>query len=319
MPARPRLEPADLGEPLPVAARWADVDTRRHVNNIAVHGLHLEARQRWCTRALGEAAFPHNPLLLRPLRVVTEFWDECHYPAPLQAGVRAQPRPDDRLQLLGGLFQHGRPLGLQQAVLQAWQADGVQPAPWPAGWAQPLAQAMLRRQGASELAPSLTQPLAGTAPAGAADAAHYPVHGPLASRYGDLDADGLCSELAVLRAIEQARALTLQAAFAAAGGDPLRDWVRLLVARIDLHCHHHRAPGASWQLAGALLHCGARSSAVLRVAVFDAAGQVLQAVADCVMVYTRPGDDAVAALPDALRQALVDLAWRGPPPPDTTA
>ena len=45
--------PSAHGSTQPVAARFADVDTRRHVNNIAVYGMHPEARQRWLTAAGG--------------------------------------------------------------------------------------------------------------------------------------------------------------------------------------------------------------------------------------------------------------------------
>ena len=48
-----RHEPSAYGSSQPVAARFADVDTRRHVNNIAVYGLHHEARQRWLMAAGG--------------------------------------------------------------------------------------------------------------------------------------------------------------------------------------------------------------------------------------------------------------------------
>jgi acyl-CoA thioesterase FadM len=334
-----RHDAAAYGPPLPVAARWSDVDTRRHVNNIAVYGLHQEARQRWWLQQLGDAAFPHNPVAVRPLRTTTEFWHECHYPQPVDAGVRLLAAadgllPQAPLQLASGLFQHGVAVGAQHSTLAAWPADLATPQPWPAAWLSRLPGACPGPDAGGQGGPAGQADAAdgadpadaaGTALHTAADHRAYAVHGTLASRYGDLDADGCTSELAGLRAIEQARALTLQAAFAAAGGEPERDWVRLLVARIDMRWAHHRPPPPGWALAGAVLRTG-RSSVVLRVAMLGlpnpahtastagSAVQVrptLQAVADCVMVYTRPEDNAVAALPAGLHAALAGLAWRG--------
>ena len=222
-----RHDPTAYGSTQPVAARYVDVDTRRHVNNIAVYGLHQEARQRWLMAARGGSA-------------------------GLATGLA--DRVADRV---------------------AVRPAGDTPASHP--------------------------------PAGVDQRQHYPVAATLASRYGDFDADGGSSELAVMRGIEQARAALLKAAFAAAGGQPERDWVCLLVARIDLQFVHHRAPPAHWALASAVTHTG-RSSAVLRVAIFD--GLTLQATADCVMVYTDPaGAPGAAALPLALRAALQSFHW----------
>lgn len=308
-----RHDPAAYGITQPVAARYADVDTRRHVNNIAVYGLHQEARQRWLMAAgVGSAGLaagladlaadraavrPAGSLLLKPLSSRTEFWQECHYPAPIDARLRLLQASPAGLTLAGGLFQGGVCVGMQQTRLAAWAPDL-------------RTTDALPQDGLGSLAGSV-RPVNDTPashpPAGADQRQHYPVAAKLASRYGDFDADGGSSELAVMRGIEQARAALLKAAFAAAGGQPERDWVSLLVARIDLHWVHHRAPPAHWALAAAVTHTG-RSSAVLRVAMFE--GQSLQATADCVMVYTDPaGAPGAAPLPLALRAALQSFHW----------
>ncbi len=137
-------------------------------------------------------------------------------------------------------------------------------------------------------------------PAGSGDLHRYPVQQPYASRYGDLDADDCSSETAVMRGLEQARSALLKSAVALAGGEPERDWMQWVVARIELHFAAHRPPPAVWTMAGAFAHIG-RTSAVLRVALFD--GQALQAVGDCVLVHT--GDGTAAGpqpVPDALRR-----------------
>ena len=87
-----RHDPAAYGSTQPVAARFANVDTRRHVNNIAVYGLHHEVRQRWLMAAGAVAdrgaVWPTGSLLLKPLTSRTEFWQECQYPAPSSAQLR---------------------------------------------------------------------------------------------------------------------------------------------------------------------------------------------------------------------------------------
>ncbi len=292
-----RHDPSAYGSTQPVAARFADVDTRRHVNNIAVYGLHHEARQRWLMAAGGAAVWPDGSLLLKPLSSRTEFWQECHYPSPTVAPLRLLQASPEGLTLAGGLFQGGVCVGMQQTRLGAWAPDLSTSALLPAAWLGDLAGSV---QPAGEMAASHR-------PAGTEQRQHYPVAATLASRYGDFDADGGSSEAAVMRGLEQARAALLKAAFAAAGGHPERDWVSLVVARIDLHWVHHRAPPAHWALASAVTHTG-RSSAVLRVAMFD--GPSLQATADCVMVYTDPaGAPGAAPLPPALRAALQSFHW----------
>ena len=299
-----RHDLAAYGSTQPVAARYGDVDTRRHVNNIAVYGLHQEARQRGLMaagRAAGladhAAVWPAGSLLLKPLASHTEFWHECHYPAPIDASLRLLQASPAGLTLAGGLFQGGVCVGMQQTRLAAWAPDLSTTAALPEDWLGSLAASV---QPAGDLPAS-------HCPTGAAQRHNYPVAATLASRYGDFDADGGTSEAAVMRGIEQARAALLKAAFAAAGGQPERDWVSLLVARIDLQFVHHRAPLAHWALASAVTHTG-RSSAVLRVAMFD--GPSLQATADCVMVYTDPAGPAGAApLPPALRAALQSFHW----------
>jgi acyl-CoA thioesterase FadM len=306
-----RHDPAAYGASQPAPTRFADVDTRRHVNNIAVHGLHAEARQHWLMAVGGAAVWPLGTLRLKPLASRTEFWRECHYPALVSAGVRLLGASAHGLTLAGGLFQDGACVGMQQTQLAAWGDDLASRVALPAD----MLAALRAEPAAAAPASSLPDSAAATThgpmprPAGSDDRLHYPVAATLTSRYGDFDADGCSSEAAVMRGVEQARAALLQAAFAAAGADPETGWTQLLVARIDLHWAHHRAPPRQWALASAVTHTG-RSSAVLRVAMFD--GDTLHAVADCVMVYTDPtGSPGALPLPAPLRAALQALHWRG--------
>ena len=265
--------------------------------------------------------WPAGTLRLKPRHSRTEFWLECHYPDPVTAGVRLLGLAFDRATVATGLFQQGLCVGMQQTTLGAWAPDLSTPLPLPAGFAATLSRHVLP----AENLPPTGLPST-SLPPDAVKRRFYPVEATFSARYGDFDADGCTSEAAVLRGIEQARAAVLQTAIAAAGGNAEQDWVNLLVARIDLHWAHHRAPPKTWALAGAVLSVG-RSSVLLRVAMFD--GERLHAMADNVMVYVAPvvatppaalepaAELAAAAptarepLPPPLRDALQALAWRG--------
>ena len=51
-----------------LALQYAHLDTIRHVNNVAVHGLHVEARIRYQLAVLGQAHLFSDTVLLRPRR-----------------------------------------------------------------------------------------------------------------------------------------------------------------------------------------------------------------------------------------------------------
>lgn len=283
----------------PAATRFADVDTLRHINHIALYALQQEARLQW---QLQHGCLPaEGAMRIRPVAVVTEFWREAHYPQPLRSAVRLLAAGPEALSLATGLFEADHAVGAQQAWLAAWGRQGVTAQAVPSATLAALATPA--QAGADSPPPPR--------PAGSGDLHRYPVQQPYASRYGDLDADDCSSETAVMRGLEQARSALLKSAVALAGGEPERDWMQWVVARIELHFAAHRAPPAVWTMAGAFAHIG-RTSAVLRVALFD--GQALQAVGDCVLVHT--GDGTAAGpqpVPDALRAALTTLAWRADP------
>ena len=56
-----------------LALQYAHLDTIRHVNNVAVHGLHVEARIRYQLAVLGQAHLFSDTVLLRPRRTLTQF------------------------------------------------------------------------------------------------------------------------------------------------------------------------------------------------------------------------------------------------------
>ncbi|MEN9629530.1 MAG: hypothetical protein RJA10_2757 [Pseudomonadota bacterium] len=287
-----RLDPTAYTERVDVEPRWADVDTLRHLNNSALHGLHQEARVRFLAARIGHGFWRDRGPRLLAQRVGTDFLLESQYPQPLQAGVRVVALDGRRLVLASALFQGGRCVGLQAAQLGAAQRG--QPQPLPLDWLHAL-QAPLPPPLADSRWAAPAQPVL-------AAFAHRRALDP---RYADLDATGRVSETAWMRCAEQGRSALLRAAFAKLEVNVERTWQSLLVARVDLHLLLHGAAPARWQLGAGVTHLG-RSSAVLRVAFFDAA-QTCHAYADCVLVFADRQAGKPVAMPETVRKVLGDL------------
>ncbi len=272
-----------------IPARYADVDTLRHLNNSALHGLHQEARMRFLAERIGDGFWRERGPRLLARRVTTDFLLESQYPQVLQAAVRVTALDDAQLVLASALFQHGRCVGLQttscaagvrgqlQLMPPAWQQALDSPVPAPAAdsrWSAPV----LPQWG------------------------QFPQQRELDARYADLDATGRTSETALMRCAEQGRSALLREAFAQLESGVERTWQNLLVARVDLHLLQHRPSPARWQVGCGVTHLG-RSSTVLRVAFFDQARDCL-AYADCVLVFADRDAGKPVAMPDAVRDLL---------------
>lgn len=286
-----RHDPAQYDRTFEIQPRYSDVDTLRHLNNSALHGLHQEARLRFLTDRIGNDFWRARSPRLLAQRVATDFLLESQYPQALQAAVRVTSIEAGRLALATALFQGGRCVGLQSAQLVA--SERGQPCSLMPAWQQALA------------ARSLPAPAADTRWAAAATPVLevFPQRRELDSRYADLDATGRVSELALMRCAEQGRSGLLRAAFATLGADADRAWLGLLVARVDLHLLHHQPMPARWQLGAGVTHLG-RSSTVLRVAFFDATPRCT-AYADCVLVFVDRQAGKPVAMPEPVR-ALLD-------------
>lgn len=284
-----RHDPTQYTARYELPTRWADVDTLRHLNNSALHGLHLEARMRFLAERIGDGFWRERGPRLRPSRVVTDFLLQSHYPKPVLAAVRVTALDARQVTLASALFQDGACVGLQATQLHArvHGEDADLPAAWQSALDSPVP------------APAAEPPLAEARPA---TFEAYPQRRELDTRYNDLDATGRVGEGALMRAAEAGRSALLQAAFAALGPEEGRDTVGLLVARVDLHCFDWRAPPLRWRLGAGVTHLG-RSSVVVRVGFFDDRPQPA-ACADCVLVFVDRDRGQPLAMPQAMRAAL---------------
>lgn len=218
-----------------VAPQYSHLDTIRHINNVAVHSLHLEARIRHQLGVLGDASLFSDDVLLRPRRTVTHFSREAHYPHDITATARLVAVAPEGYRVATGLFQHGRYVGVQDCWMGAWHHRAWQPLP------DAVHSVFAQRLATLERREPAPWP---DAPARFADA-DYPLAARISGRYADLDPDGVIGELALSRYVEQARAAALR---------PIRNSdasIGLLVARVDLEYR-------GWQpgIADAGLGCG---------------------------------------------------------------
>jgi len=284
-----RQDPAQYTARYTLEPRYTDVDTLRHLNNSALHGLHQEARMRFLGERIGHDFWRGRGTRLQPARASTDFLAESHYPQPLQAAVRVTALDDHQITLATALFQDGRCTGLQSTQLLALLKG--QRSPVPAAWQQAL--------DAPVPAPAADAP---TAEPVLPQLAQFPVLRHTDSRYGDMEASGRTSELALMRYAEQARSGLLRAVFETLAIDEERGQVGTLVARVDLHVHRHVPPPLRWQLGAGITHIG-RTSVVLRCAYFDDEARCL-AHADCVQVFVRRDVGGTVPLPDPVRTLL---------------
>lgn len=131
-----RQDPAQYTARYTLEPRYTDVDTLRHLNNSALHGLHQEARTRFLGERIGHDFWRGRGTRLQPARASTDFLAESHYPQPLQAAVRVTALDDHQITLATALFQDGRCTGLQST--QPLARPKGQRSPVPAAWQQAL-------------------------------------------------------------------------------------------------------------------------------------------------------------------------------------
>lgn len=130
---------------------------------------------------------------------------------------------------------------------------------------------------------------------------NYPCQSNLSVRYGDYDADGLISDTAIARYVEQARSLLMIEALREAGIDLHSGPIGMLIASVKLDMIGHRAPGREVRLATGVSRTG-RSSIDLRVGIFS--NDACIAVAENVMVIISRDSGRPVPMPTSLLERL---------------
>lgn len=303
-----RRDPAAYPFQTEIAPRWSDVDTLRHLNNVALMGLHGEARMRWLADTVGHSGVDAAQPALRPVSVATDFVAQAHYPAPLRAGVRLRAVDDAGFELATALFQHGQCVGLAATRMAAWQHG--QPGTLPKDLRAQLTRCLADQ--AALPPPPAEHPHAHDAVidhhATPPDLAHAPPHWHgMTTRYADLDAHQGLGELALARLVEHTRLRLLRRAMSHRAGDGNgAPALGFLVAHMRLQLLHPGwAGGGAWQIGAGVAELG-RSAIRLRSWVRDP--RQLVAVADTVLVSTDPVTQRAAPMDDITRGAMQALA-----------
>lgn len=280
-----------------IHSRYADIDTLRHVNNIAVHGMHAEACMRFQLLLLGETAWQSAASIPHPVQVETDFLQITHYRSPVQCGVRLIEVSERECILASGLFQDGVCVGIQEQRVVLPDAGRAIPF-------LDAARLSLSAHGSVQHAPA---PLSTASRSRVApDIGAYPFVFRLTVRILDLDADQCYSTLALLRYAEQARLQIQFPALDHAGIELERGEVGTILARTGMHILRRRAAQGEIRLATGVSRMG-KSSFALRVAVFDQQGCV--ADSEAILVCIRHADGRSTQIPQKLRDYLVERAY----------
>lgn len=195
---------------------YAQLDTERHVNNVAVLVFHLEARLQLRMKLLGADSWRAGGVRLRPLRTITQFLEQIYYGAEVTCAARLVEAGASTFRIALAVFQNGRCAGVQDCLMGAWSESG---------WVE-LPGAMRAALGAGLHPVAGLEPLA---PERGAFPTAWPCRWPLVSRYADLDPDRHLGELALYRYVEQARARPIYAM--------VESGVGVVIARLDVTFH----------------------------------------------------------------------------------
>ncbi|GAA4857807.1 acyl-ACP thioesterase domain-containing protein [Actinomycetospora straminea] len=113
-----------------ITTRISDVDTNRHVNNVAVLSWYADAVATWQSAQLGD---PDGgpPEDLAPVAWDVQYVDEVAHPRTYDVALAVDPTPDG-LHYRAGVFAGERCVGLADGIGAAgpWDADG-------SGWIGP--------------------------------------------------------------------------------------------------------------------------------------------------------------------------------------
>lgn len=274
-----------------VALQYSNLDTIRHANNVAVHGLHLEARIRHQLSVLGAERLFSDAELLRPKRTVTHFLRETHYPHDVVCAARLVAVTPEAYRLVTGLFQQGQCVGVQDCLMGAWHDDRWVALPEPV-------YAALQAQRSNDPVPIDAWP---ESPPAHVPMSGYPVTADISGRYADLDPDTVIGELALSRYIEQSRAGSLR---------PIRSdpALGMLVAAVDLSYHHWQRGMADVQVACGIDRIGNSSFTLAGVA---AAAEQRLVTARSTMVLIDMAKRRPTPIGDTLREAMTPLLIAG--------
>ena len=273
-----------------IQPRITDVDTLQHVNNVALLGLHHEARTRWQMSVLGADSWKQVQPMLRPVSITADFLDECNFPDAVDAGVQLKGVGPDHWHVASALFQP-HCVGMAECEMAAWE-NGMRCAVPDETLALLLAQP-LRDDSSAPPDDMDVKPLSA-----------YVRQMEVQSRYSDHDAHGCVSEFAIARYTEHARFKLVTELFQSVRKRGVRTPYNNLVANIRIRFLRHASAPLCWQMGTEIVNAG-RSSIKMRTAIFD--HDVCHAIYDCVIVVVDRDTRKATEIPRLIREKLADM------------
>lgn len=273
--------------------RYTDINTGRHVSNVALMDCLVEAQMQYQVKSMGLAPWFPDQHLLRPVGLISNFLALTGYPAAIQGGVALLGKNAAGYHLQSGLFQQGACIASQDRWMAAWR-DGER-IELPADVYHSLSTAnasSVPRPPSASIAPDC-----------------YPFQLDVATRWSDHDADGSVSEAAIAGFSEQARSLLLHSLFQSFGSSLAHGAMGMLSARIAF-CHLRYVPvHGSVRIAGGASRPG-RSSFTLHVGIFHEG--ICLALCDTVMVCVNREIGGPMPIPAEMRSAIEGLQCDAP-------
>ena len=111
-----------------ITTRFSDMDSNRHINNVAIATMLEDARVRF-----GQVAGLHDVMEggLRPMvaSVGIEYLAQGHFPHPVEAFVATEDMGRSSWRVVQFLAQNGQPIAFARSVIVC--TDGLRPAPMP--------------------------------------------------------------------------------------------------------------------------------------------------------------------------------------------
>ena len=115
-----------------VPTRFQDLDTLKHINNVAIAGLYEESRLQFHREAFREFRKAQTEkgryrTVLADIHI--NYLQEAHYPYPITIGVGVGHIGRTSYALHCAMFQHTKCIGLSEAVIVFAQPGKPEPIP----------------------------------------------------------------------------------------------------------------------------------------------------------------------------------------------
>lgn len=122
-----------------IATRYADLDSNKHINNIAIAALFEDARVRFVS-AVSSGLVVDRAVMVASFTI--DYLSQSHYPEPIALHSAVTRVGRTSLAMVQLATQQDRPVALGSTVMVL--TDGARPVPLPADWVDALERMALK-------------------------------------------------------------------------------------------------------------------------------------------------------------------------------